>query len=39
MELEFGGEYHFRNSGERHLWNPVTVSRLQHAVINNDAKA
>jgi len=37
--LDFGGEYHFRHSGERHLWNPTTVSRLQHAVINNDAQA
>jgi len=39
LELEFGGEYHFRHDGEGHLWNPVTVSRLQHAVINNDANA
>jgi len=37
--LDFGGEYHFRHGGEHHLWNPVTVSRLQHAVVNNDAKA
>jgi glutamate synthase (NADPH/NADH) large chain len=34
--LEFGGEYHFRHTGERHLWNPITVSRLQQAVqLNN----
>ncbi|MGB8227253.1 MAG: glutamate synthase large subunit, partial [Sedimentisphaerales bacterium] len=39
LELEFGGEYHFRNSGEAHLWNPITISRLQHAVRNNDQKA
>ncbi len=39
LELEFGGEYHFRHNGEGHLWNPVTVSRLQHAVMNNDANA
>ncbi len=39
LELDFGGEYHFRHKGERHLWNPVTVSRLQHAVKYNDAKA
>jgi len=37
MDLDFGGEYHFRHSGERHLWNPTTVSKLQHAVQNNDA--
>lgn len=32
LELDFGGEYHFRHSGEGHLWNPVTIARLQHAV-------
>jgi glutamate synthase domain-containing protein 2/glutamate synthase domain-containing protein 3 len=39
LELDFGGEYHFRQEGEQHLWNPTTVSRLQHAVKYNDAKA
>jgi len=39
LQLDFGGEYHFRHSGQRHLWNPTTVSRLQHAVQNNDAEA
>jgi glutamate synthase domain-containing protein 2 len=39
LELDFGGEYHFRQTGEQHLWNPITVSRLQHAVINDDATA
>ena len=39
LELEFGGEYHYRCDGERHLWNPTTVSRLQHAVVNDDPKA
>jgi len=39
LDLEFGGEYHFRQTGEQHLWNPITVSRLQHAVINDDAAA
>jgi glutamate synthase domain-containing protein 2/glutamate synthase domain-containing protein 1/glutamate synthase domain-containing protein 3 len=37
LDLDFGGEYHFRHSGERHLWNPTTVSKLQHAVQNSDA--
>jgi glutamate synthase (NADPH/NADH) large chain len=36
MELDFGGDYHFRHSGERHLWNPTTISKLQQAVQNND---
>lgn len=39
LDLEFGGEYHFRQTGEHHLWNPTTVSRLQHAVTNNDSAA
>ena len=39
LDLEFGGEYHYRRTGERHLWNPTTVSRLQHAVRANDLNA
>ncbi|HUT28273.1 MAG TPA: glutamate synthase large subunit [Sedimentisphaerales bacterium] len=39
LELDFGGEYHFRHGGERHLWNPTTVSRLQHAVKYDDSRA
>ena len=31
-ELQVGGEYQFRVRGERHLLNPNTVSKLQHAV-------
>ena len=31
-ELRVGGEYQYRVKGERHLLNPVTVSKLQHAV-------
>jgi len=36
LDLDFGGEYHFRLEGESHLWNPTTITRLQHAVIHND---
>jgi len=39
LELDFGGEYHFRRGGEQHLWNPTTVSRLQHAVQNGNEQA
>ena len=39
LDLDFGGEYHFRLDGERHLWNPTTISRLQHAVLYDDQKA
>jgi glutamate synthase domain-containing protein 2/glutamate synthase domain-containing protein 3 len=31
-ELEVGGSYQYRVRGERHLVNPLTVSKLQHAV-------
>ncbi|MBV8070303.1 MAG: glutamate synthase large subunit [Acidobacteriaceae bacterium] len=31
-ELAIGGNYQFRIGGERHLLNPVTVSKLQHSV-------
>ncbi|MGH9328607.1 MAG: glutamate synthase large subunit [Terriglobia bacterium] len=34
-ELQVGGEYQFRVRGERHLLNPETVSKLQHAVRQN----
>jgi glutamate synthase domain-containing protein 2/glutamate synthase domain-containing protein 3 len=31
-ELAIGGDYQYRIRGERHLLNPLTVSKLQHAV-------
>ena len=31
-ELVAGGDYQYRLSGERHLLNPATVSKLRHAV-------
>jgi glutamate synthase (NADPH/NADH) large chain len=39
LPLDYGGNYHFRHDGQRHLWNPTTVTRLQHAVIDNDPAA
>ncbi|MCE5303316.1 MAG: glutamate synthase large subunit [Planctomycetaceae bacterium] len=38
LPLEFGGEYQFRLDGEKHLWNPETVVKLQHAVRQNSVK-
>jgi glutamate synthase (NADPH/NADH) large chain len=32
LELPGGGVYHYRAGGERHIINPVTISKLQHAV-------
>jgi len=37
--LDLGGQYHFRAQGERHLWNPTTVAKLQHAVRAEDARS
>ncbi len=34
--LAVGGQYHYRAQGERHLWNPTTVARLQQAVRQED---
>ncbi len=31
-ELQIGGSYQYRTRGEYHLFNPLTVSKLQHAV-------
>ena len=39
LELDYGGEYHYRADGENHLWNPESVANLQHAVRNDDAGA
>jgi len=39
LELDYGGEYHFRRDGEKHLWNPKTVVSLQRAVRNDDPAA
>ena len=39
LELDYGGEYNFRLDGEAHLWNPTTITRLQHAVMNDDRQA
>lgn len=37
--LPVGGDYHFRAQGERHLWSPSIISRMQHAVRLGDDSA
>ena len=32
LELDVGGQYQYRMRGEFHIFNPLTVSKLQHAV-------
>ncbi len=38
-EMTFGGSYHWRVDGERHLWTPRTVAALQHAAMHDDRAA
>ena len=38
MQLDFGGEIHYRIQGEHHNWNPETIYKLQHASRANDSK-
>ncbi|MGC9158346.1 MAG: glutamate synthase large subunit [Terracidiphilus sp.] len=35
-DLVIGGQYQYRESGEYHLVNPLTISKLQHAVRQNN---
>ena len=35
MELEIGGQYRWRRNGEHHLFNPLTIAKLQEAVRSN----
>jgi len=32
LDLEIGGDYRWRRDGEKHLFNPTTISKLQQAV-------
>ncbi|AOW20347.1 glutamate synthase large subunit [Urechidicola croceus] len=32
LELNIGGDYRWRRNGEKHMFNPTTVSKLQQAV-------
>ena len=35
-DLAVGGQYQYREGGEFHLLNPLTISKVQHAVRNNN---
>ncbi|MBU3010361.1 glutamate synthase large subunit [Polaribacter vadi] len=39
LSLNIGGDYRWRRNGERHLFNPTTVSKLQQAVRLSDQKS
>ncbi len=36
-DLVVGGQYQYREGGEYHLLNPLTISKVQHAVRQNNA--
>ena len=36
LDLEIGGEYRWRRNGERHMFNPASVAKLQQAVKQNN---
>ncbi|MFV8225006.1 glutamate synthase large subunit [Christiangramia aquimixticola] len=38
LDLEMGGDYRWRRNGERHLFNPASVAKLQQAVKQNSYK-
>ena len=35
LKISPGGDYQWRRDGEFHMWNPKTISSLQHAVKSN----
>lgn len=39
LDLEAGGEYRWRRNGEKHMFNPLTVAKLQDSVRRNDPKS
>ena len=36
LDLEIGGEYRWRRDGELHMFNPVSIAKLQKAVRSNE---
>ena len=38
-DLPNPGDYHWRAGGERHMWDPPMISRLQHAARTNSTEA
>lgn len=36
LDVPMGGEYRWRRDGEKHMFNPLSVAKLQNAVRNNE---
>ena len=39
LRLNIGGEYRWRRNGERHMFNPTTIAKIQQAVRLNDQES
>ncbi|MDT0643834.1 glutamate synthase large subunit [Zunongwangia sp. F363] len=39
LDLDIGGDYRWRRNGERHMFNPASVAKLQQAVKQNNPKS
>lgn len=39
LDLNIGGEYRWRRNGEKHMFNPISVSKLQQAVRTKSLEA
>jgi glutamate synthase (ferredoxin) len=39
LSLEIGGIYRWRRGGEKHMFNPTTISKLQQAVRLNSPES
>ncbi|SNZ01465.1 glutamate synthase (NADH) large subunit [Flagellimonas pacifica] len=36
LDIEIGGEYRWRRDGEKHMFNPLSIAKLQKSVRNNE---
>jgi glutamate synthase (ferredoxin) len=39
LDLEIGGQYRWRRDGEKHLFNPLSIAKLQKSVRNNEPES
>ncbi|WGH77005.1 glutamate synthase large subunit [Tenacibaculum tangerinum] len=39
LDLEIGGDYRWRRNGEKHMFNPTTVAKLQQAVRSKSSES
>lgn len=39
LELEIGGQYRWRRDGEKHMFNPLSIAKLQKSVRNNEPES